>query len=90
MASKLNILVPDSIRLSVKKRQAELLAGRYMAKLCLEALSVVDRDVLIGYQREPMWPEGVTSAICMLVIGLLHLLQKKWPIDSKISMLKTG
>lgn len=61
-----------------------------MAKLCFEALSVVDRDVLIGSQRKSMWPEGGTSAIYMLVIGLLHLLQKKWPIDSKISMLKTG
>ncbi|MFP4731388.1 4'-phosphopantetheinyl transferase family protein [Pasteurella multocida] len=63
MASKLNILVPDSIRWSVKKRQAEFITGRYMAKLCLEALSVVDHDVLIGAHREPLWPEGFTGAI---------------------------
>ena len=62
-ASKLNIVVPDSIRWSVKKRQAEFIAGRYMAKLCLEALSVVDRDVLIGSHREPLWPEELTGAI---------------------------
>lgn len=63
LASKLNIIVPDLIRLSVKKRQAEFIAGRYMAKLCLEALSVVERDILIGSHREPLWPKGITGAI---------------------------
>lgn len=34
-----------------------------MAKLCLEALSVVDRNILIGSHRAHLWPEGFTGAI---------------------------
>ncbi|WP_205955876.1 4'-phosphopantetheinyl transferase family protein [Pantoea stewartii] len=74
LASKLNIMVPDSIKVSVKKRQAEFIAGRYMAKLCLEALSVVDHNVLIGSHREPLWPEGIIGAIshtCDRVVALV-------------------
>ncbi|HFQ5457875.1 TPA: 4'-phosphopantetheinyl transferase [Vibrio vulnificus] len=63
VAEELSIAIPESIRESVQNRQAEFVAGRYMAKLCLEALSVVDFEIGIGPHREPLWPDKLTGAI---------------------------
>ncbi|MEZ9069376.1 4'-phosphopantetheinyl transferase family protein [Vibrio atlanticus] len=63
VAEELNIAIPESISKSVQNRQAEFIAGRYMAKLCLEALSVVDFEIGIGPHREPLWPDKLTGAI---------------------------
>ncbi|EGR4187555.1 4'-phosphopantetheinyl transferase superfamily protein [Vibrio cholerae] len=62
-AEKENIDIPSSIWRSVKKRQSEFIAGRYMAKLCLESLSIFDYDVAIGSNREPVWPEEIQGSI---------------------------
>ncbi len=63
VAARLNIAVPESIRQSVKKRQAEFIAGRYMAQLCLKAFSITGYDVGIGSHREPLWPVELVGAI---------------------------
>lgn len=63
VAANLRIKIPISILRSVPKRQAEFIAGRYMAKLCLNALSTSDYDIAIGTHRQPLWPELFTGAI---------------------------
>lgn len=62
-AEKEKINIPSSICRSVKKRQGEFIAGRYMAKLCLESFSIYDYDVAIGPNREPVWPKEIQGSI---------------------------
>ncbi|MCX2832748.1 4'-phosphopantetheinyl transferase family protein [Microbulbifer thermotolerans] len=62
----LNLLMPASIAASVRKRQAEFLAGRYAASLALAALDIDVRacgPVGIGPRRNPVWPQGVVASI---------------------------
>jgi enterobactin synthetase component D len=63
LAATLNITLPLSVQRSVAKRQAEFIAGRYMASLSMSVLSVVEQKVLIGSHREPLWPQDMTGAI---------------------------
>lgn len=48
---------------SVKKRQAEYLAGRLCARSALEAVGVFDFTVLSSTDRAPIWPLNVTGSI---------------------------
>lgn len=59
----LNIQNPESIKKSVPKRQAEYLAGRFMAQKALEKLGIVQTDIPIGEHRCPKWPTGINAAI---------------------------
>ena len=61
--SHFGIPFPISIQRSVLKRQAEYLAGRVVADHALKALPVSSSDVLIGRNREPVWPDGVVGSI---------------------------
>ncbi|WP_446511267.1 4'-phosphopantetheinyl transferase family protein [Photobacterium sp. DNB22_13_2] len=54
---------PDEIARSVYKRQAEYLAGRYLAKSALQQLDYHAVYVGRGASREPLWPQGVVGSI---------------------------
>jgi enterobactin synthetase component D len=63
---KLNIVLPQEIANSVKKRQAEFLAGRYAARqlaIALELDEATAFSVNIGRHRAPVWPHGITGSI---------------------------
>ncbi|MCA0900406.1 MULTISPECIES: 4'-phosphopantetheinyl transferase family protein [Microbulbifer] len=60
------ILLPAQIARAVPGRQAEFLAGRYLAHSILGELHSPDREVPhigIGQQRNPVWPSGVVGSI---------------------------
>ncbi|QIL91041.1 4'-phosphopantetheinyl transferase superfamily protein [Microbulbifer sp. SH-1] len=64
--AELGIAMPEAIARSVPKRQAEFLAGRYVARLALQDLAPAhyrDMQVGIGEQRNPLWPDGVVGSI---------------------------
>ncbi|MCG9583486.1 4'-phosphopantetheinyl transferase superfamily protein [Vibrio tubiashii] len=63
LAATLEVQVPASVQLSVKKRQVEFIAGRYLANLCLTELMGTPSTVGIGAHREPIWPDGLMGAI---------------------------
>ena len=47
----------------VEKRKAEYLAGRYCAKVSLSQKGIDNFQVIIGADREPIWPNGVVGSI---------------------------
>lgn len=57
------IEMPPSIQRSVPKRAAEFLAGRYLAKLTMQAMFNHCEQVAIGAHRAPVWPMGMCGAI---------------------------
>ena len=59
----LSIPFPDTIKSSVIKRQAEYLAGRYVARAALNNLGVKVKTIPIGKNRCPIWPMGVNASI---------------------------
>lgn len=59
----LNINFPESIKSSVLKRQAEFLAGRYIARRSLAELGININTIPIGKNRAPIWPPGVNASI---------------------------
>lgn len=54
---------PAELKRSVAKRQAEFLAGRYVAKEALTVAGVTVPHVGIGGGRSPLWPRGVSGSI---------------------------
>jgi len=54
---------PASIRNSVKKRQAEFFAGRWVAKQALTSLGAAVADLPIGRHRMPIWPNKTVGSI---------------------------
>lgn len=77
VAQILGITLPHSILRSVNKRRAEFIAGRYMAKLCLKHLSVVNYNVDIGTHREPIWPLDIIGTISHSVDQAVSLVAKR-------------
>ncbi|WP_445356039.1 4'-phosphopantetheinyl transferase [Microbulbifer sp. EKSA008] len=61
--SHLNIPFPSSLVKAVPSRRAEFLAGRSCAHLALRELGVPVREIPIGINRCPVWPEGVQASI---------------------------
>jgi 4'-phosphopantetheinyl transferase EntD len=57
------IALPDSVRRSVPKRQAEFLAGRLCARAVLRRFGHAEHVVGVGARREPLWPDGVLGSI---------------------------
>lgn len=55
--------LPPSIELAVEKRKAEFVAGRYLARLALTALSAKTTSVGIGNNRCPIWPASFVGSI---------------------------
>lgn len=58
-----DIYFPNSLHRSVVKRQAEYLAGRYVAKLALSALGIENTTVSTGIDRAPSWPIAINGSI---------------------------
>jgi len=48
---------------AIDKRVREFSTGRYCARLALQKLGVEPQALLIGKQREPLWPKGVVGSI---------------------------
>ncbi|WP_305810507.1 4'-phosphopantetheinyl transferase family protein [Photobacterium leiognathi] len=77
LAAKFDVQVPLSVQRSAKKRQAEFIAGRYLAKLCLMELTGRYSNVAIGAHREPLWPNGLVGAISHTYSKAVALVAKK-------------
>ncbi|EKE84698.1 4'-phosphopantetheinyl transferase family protein [Idiomarina xiamenensis] len=62
---QLAVTRPATIDNAVVKRQAEFLAGRYLAKKLLTALNVADAsaDIGVGDARQPLWPNCIQGSI---------------------------
>lgn len=55
---------PPSLECAAPKRQAEFLAGRYLAQLALAEFGFApSTSIGIGQQRQPLWPEGIVGSI---------------------------
>lgn len=61
--SQLGIKLPARIQKSVRKRQAEFLAGRYIVQLALKQIGASVSNVPIGIRGAPVWPAGVSGSI---------------------------
>lgn len=48
---------------AVPKRQREFARGRVSARQALAELGVPGASLLVGSQREPLWPEGIVGSI---------------------------
>lgn len=59
----LGIHLPESIKNSVRKRQAEFLSGRFAASRALGLLGLKGFNIGIGEHRNPVWPENVIASI---------------------------
>lgn len=62
----LSIDLPLSMQKAVAKRQAEYLAGRYLARLAMQQSGLFDAEppqLAIGHLRAPAWPAQVTGSI---------------------------
>ncbi|RXF01361.1 4'-phosphopantetheinyl transferase superfamily protein [Pseudoalteromonas sp. PS5] len=73
---ELGIEFPESLHSAVKSRQSEFLAGRFCASQAVKSLNRSCKQIPIGENRQPIWPEGLlgsishvdTSAICAAAI----------------------
>lgn len=61
--ASLKVRFPRSLQKAVAKRQAEFLAGRYVAKFALAKLGVEVEEIPINNHRAPVWPDGVLGSI---------------------------
>jgi len=63
------------IKKAVEKRKQEFIAGRICAKTLLKQFEISNFPVLVGENREPLWPEGIVGSIahtqnyCAAAIG---------------------
>lgn len=62
-AEKLGVNVPMSMERAVSKRKAEFVAGRYCAQQCFVFYSIPLMDILVGKNREPLWPPTIQASI---------------------------
>ncbi|MCM0148985.1 4'-phosphopantetheinyl transferase superfamily protein [Photobacterium galatheae] len=72
-----NINMPDTIKRSVVKRQAEFLAGRIVARDALHAIHHDDCQIPIGEHRAPVWPEGIIGAISHTGSAAIAIVKKQ-------------
>lgn len=54
---------PEHLASAVKKRRAEYLAGRYVARMALTTLGRPQFIVGRGEDRAPIWPDGIAGAL---------------------------
>ncbi len=59
----LNIQEPKGFDNMAKKRQADYLAGRIMAKLALSEMNATTTELPIGDNRAPIWPIGLNGSL---------------------------
>ncbi len=77
-AGETSALLPEEaacLGRSVPTRAQEFAAGRLCARRALREFGVVDFPLLVGEQREPLWPAGFvgsithTAGLCAAVVG---------------------
>lgn len=61
--SQYGIKLPSKLSKAVPKRQAEFLAGRFLAKSGLTELSQPDEEIINGDDRCPIWPKHIIGSI---------------------------
>lgn len=95
--SQLGVEFVPNLKLAVPKRQAEFLAGRYMAKQALADFGYDEQLIAVGSHRSPIWPEEVVgsiththkSAICAMAyrsaISALGVDQEIW-LNRKVAL----
>lgn len=60
---KEEVVFPDELKGSVKKRRAEYLAGRILAREVLHENGIKNFDVLSNNHRCPIWPNNIVGSI---------------------------
>ena len=68
---------PLSIKNAVVKRRSEFLAGRIVAMSALENMGIVDRNVLIGDNRMPIFPADCVGSITHSSEKVIAIVSKK-------------
>ncbi|MGF1768471.1 4'-phosphopantetheinyl transferase superfamily protein [Enterovibrio makurazakiensis] len=63
LGCSLNIDIPDDIRRSVPKRQAEYMAGRILARQALASIGSNSTEVIRNVDRTPGFPKGISGSI---------------------------
>ncbi|WP_156168163.1 4'-phosphopantetheinyl transferase [Grimontia sp. AD028] len=63
LGCSLNIDIPDDIRRSVPKRQAEYMAGRILARQALASIGSNSTEVTRNVDRSPGFPKGISGSI---------------------------
>lgn len=48
---------------AVEKRKIEFSTGRFCAKKALELIGLFDAEILVGSNRQPVWPAGIVGSI---------------------------
>jgi 4'-phosphopantetheinyl transferase EntD len=71
-----SVLFENELILSRKfseKRNIDFSTGRYCARKALDQLNLDSVEILIGVNREPLWPEGIVGSIshCDSLIGAI-------------------
>ncbi|UIP27367.1 4'-phosphopantetheinyl transferase [Photobacterium sp. TLY01] len=61
--SQLGVNMPATLSRAVPKRQAEFLAGRYLAQQLLKKEGIAPVEITIADNRAPVWPQGLTGSI---------------------------
>ncbi|MCL1125679.1 4'-phosphopantetheinyl transferase family protein [Shewanella surugensis] len=61
--SQHQIALPSKLEKAVPKRQAEFLAGRFLAKTCFTDLSLPYKEIINGSDRCPIWPKNIIGTI---------------------------
>jgi 4'-phosphopantetheinyl transferase EntD len=51
------------VQRAVEKRRRDCAAGRYCARRALAGLGIAEEPLLIGADRQPLWPAGVVGSI---------------------------
>ncbi|MFI5157214.1 MAG: 4'-phosphopantetheinyl transferase [Sphingobacteriales bacterium] len=51
------------IESAIEKRKTEFSTGRFCAKKALENIGLFEKEILVGTNREPLWPEGILGSI---------------------------
>jgi enterobactin synthetase component D len=75
--SEFDILFPESLAKAVPKRKAEFLAGRIIVREAMSIMALPIKDIPIGMNRAPCWPEGVAGSITHSGNQVFCLLSKK-------------
>lgn len=60
---QLSVIYPPRIQKSVHSRQAEYLAGRYVAHYAIKAIGFPAIEIASGMNREPLWPNKLLGSI---------------------------
>lgn len=62
-SSRWNLPVPPALRQAVKKRRAEYLASRWLAREVMRGLGIPDFLLQNHSDRSPLWPVGIQASL---------------------------